>query len=246
MRNECEQTGWIGRPYSRRAGCGATEHHWARFLAPRLIVVASSSRGHPNTGMDGAARNSNSNVILPADGTALPKGWNGDFGTSPIYGQLSDKHCLPRLIYMGCRTLTTIGGEKLSAENIIAVRHRWSGIHLPPCCDRALSWQKGTRRRRTDIGAECPASRPPGAASANGSPPEGLVSRRSGPHCLRQPTLSGGRSPNPANFKITLHNARTNGGMKYPVCATPPAQADRAHWRARMRSQPHTPHRRGA
>jgi len=31
------------------------------------------------------------NFIVPADGTALPPGENGDFGTSPIYEQLSDK-----------------------------------------------------------------------------------------------------------------------------------------------------------
>jgi hypothetical protein len=34
---------------------------------------------------------------LPADGNALPNGENGDFGTSPIYGQLSDK---PRLAWV--------------------------------------------------------------------------------------------------------------------------------------------------
>ena len=44
-------------------------------------------------------RNSIWIVILPADGTALPNGGNGDFGTSPIYGQLSDKHCLPQPIW---------------------------------------------------------------------------------------------------------------------------------------------------
>jgi hypothetical protein len=85
----------IGRPYGRRAGCDATEHDRASFLAPRLIVAASTRRSHPDTGMGGHARNSNSSVILPADGTALPKGWNGDFGTSPIYRQLFDKYCLP-------------------------------------------------------------------------------------------------------------------------------------------------------
>jgi hypothetical protein len=38
-----------------------------------------------------ATRNFISIVILPADGTALPNEQNGDFGTSPIYGQLSNK-----------------------------------------------------------------------------------------------------------------------------------------------------------
>jgi hypothetical protein len=49
------------------------------------------SRGHPFTGTGRAARNFISIVILPADGTALANGWSGDFGTSPIYRQLSNK-----------------------------------------------------------------------------------------------------------------------------------------------------------
>jgi hypothetical protein len=32
---------------------------------------------------------------------ALPPGEKGDFGTSPIYEQLTDKHCLPLYTHMG-------------------------------------------------------------------------------------------------------------------------------------------------
>ncbi len=43
------------------------------------------------TGTCRAARNFISIVILPTDGTALPNGRNWNFGTSPIYRQLSNK-----------------------------------------------------------------------------------------------------------------------------------------------------------
>jgi hypothetical protein len=33
-------------------------------------------------------------VIVPTDGTSAATGGNGDFGTSPIFGQLSDKPLL--------------------------------------------------------------------------------------------------------------------------------------------------------
>jgi hypothetical protein len=36
-------------------------------------------------------RNSTLNVIVPADGTRAATVGNGDFGTSPIFGQLSGK-----------------------------------------------------------------------------------------------------------------------------------------------------------
>jgi hypothetical protein len=66
---------------------------------PALFVVAGSSRGHPTRGhgvLISPAPNAALTwiVILPADGTALPNGGNGDFGTSPIYGQISDKPLL--------------------------------------------------------------------------------------------------------------------------------------------------------
>jgi hypothetical protein len=36
-------------------------------------------------------------VIVPADGTKAATAANGDFGTSPIFGQLSDKPQLARV-----------------------------------------------------------------------------------------------------------------------------------------------------
>jgi hypothetical protein len=39
-------------------------------------------------------RNSIWSVIVPADGTRAATAANGDFGTSPIFGQLSDKPLL--------------------------------------------------------------------------------------------------------------------------------------------------------
>jgi hypothetical protein len=46
-----------------------------------------------------AERNAIWSAIVPADGTCAATGEreNGDFGTSPIYGQLSDK---PRLAFV--------------------------------------------------------------------------------------------------------------------------------------------------
>jgi hypothetical protein len=43
---------------------------------------------------------------------ALPPGKKGDFGTSPIYGQLSDKPLLAFVLHMGCGILSTIAIEK--------------------------------------------------------------------------------------------------------------------------------------
>jgi hypothetical protein len=57
-----------------------------------LAAVAAIQYGHSPTSRE---RNAISIVILPADGTVLPKSRIGDFGTSPIYGQLSGKHWLP-------------------------------------------------------------------------------------------------------------------------------------------------------
>jgi hypothetical protein len=50
-----------------------------------LATIAAIQYGDRPTRRE---RNTISIVILPADGTALPKGRIGDFGTSPIYGQL--------------------------------------------------------------------------------------------------------------------------------------------------------------
>jgi hypothetical protein len=71
----------------------ATEHQRARpnFRQSLATVAAIQYTDRPTS----RERNAISIAILPADGTALPKGRIGDFGTSPIYGQLSDKHWLP-------------------------------------------------------------------------------------------------------------------------------------------------------
>jgi hypothetical protein len=42
--------------------------------------------------------------IVPADGTRAATIRNGDFGTSPIFGQLSHKPLLASIGYVGCRT----------------------------------------------------------------------------------------------------------------------------------------------
>ena len=46
-------------------------------------------------------RNSIWSVIVPADGTRAATAANGDFGTSPIFGQLSDKPLLARSKHVG-------------------------------------------------------------------------------------------------------------------------------------------------
>ena len=38
---------------------------------------------------------------MPADGTSAATEGNGDFGTSPIFGQLSDKPTLARIWVIG-------------------------------------------------------------------------------------------------------------------------------------------------
>jgi hypothetical protein len=50
-------------------------------------------------------RNSILNVIVPADGIRAATVGNGDFGTSPIFGQLSGKLLLARIQQVGCRDL---------------------------------------------------------------------------------------------------------------------------------------------
>jgi hypothetical protein len=65
-------------------------------------------------------RNSIWIVILPADGTALPNGGNGDFGTSPIYGQLSNKRLLAFLSYMGGPNVNHNSGSEIFLSSGIA------------------------------------------------------------------------------------------------------------------------------
>ena len=62
--------------------------------------------GYPGAGAHAPApeRNSILNVIVPADGTRAATVGNGDFGTSPIFGQLSGKPLLARIQQVECRT----------------------------------------------------------------------------------------------------------------------------------------------
>jgi hypothetical protein len=39
---------------------------------------------------------------------------SGDFGTSPIYGQLSDKQLLAYGVYVGCLAFSTIGAREIN------------------------------------------------------------------------------------------------------------------------------------
>jgi hypothetical protein len=54
-------------------------------------------------------------VIVPADGTRAATVRNGDFGTSPVFGQLSDKPLLAYLSYVVCDAQRTRRGKKLGA-----------------------------------------------------------------------------------------------------------------------------------
>ena len=55
-------------------------------------------------------------VYLPADGNRAAYVETGDFGTSPIFVQLSDKRCLPVVRYLGCRNVKhNSGSRKLRA-----------------------------------------------------------------------------------------------------------------------------------
>ena len=43
-------------------------------------------------------------IIVPTDGTRAANMWTGDFGTSPIFGQLSDKPLLASTKHWGVGT----------------------------------------------------------------------------------------------------------------------------------------------
>jgi hypothetical protein len=55
-------------------------------------------------------------VIVPADGTSAASRGNGDFGTSPIFGQLSDKLLLACTDYVGVPDPKHNGSEELSVQ----------------------------------------------------------------------------------------------------------------------------------
>jgi hypothetical protein len=68
----------------------------------------------PNTTLHGVL------LCLPTAPT-LPPGENGDFGMSPIYGQLSDKPPLAFVYSHGVRDIKHNRDEKLNAEHFLAV-----------------------------------------------------------------------------------------------------------------------------
>lgn len=51
-------------------------------------------------------------LLVPADGTRAANVGIGDFGTSPIFVQLSDKPLLPVSGYLGCRNIKHNGGSR--------------------------------------------------------------------------------------------------------------------------------------
>jgi hypothetical protein len=50
-----------------------------------------------------SGRNSIRSVVVPADGTSAATVGNGDFGTSPFFGQFSGKQLPARIWHVGCR-----------------------------------------------------------------------------------------------------------------------------------------------
>ena len=79
---------------------------WRSNLQGFRLSMRGDPRRYPGAGAHGSApeRNSILNVIVPADGTRAATVGNGDFGTSPIFGQLTGKLLLARVKQVGCRT----------------------------------------------------------------------------------------------------------------------------------------------
>jgi hypothetical protein len=66
---------------------------------------------------------------------ALPPGENGDFGGSPIYGQLSDKPLLAFVHSHGVREMKHNRDEKLNTERLLAVWQNGgaeTSVQVPP------------------------------------------------------------------------------------------------------------------
>ncbi len=79
-----------------------------RGRAPQAVRGRAGGSGclwhtHPNA-------NSIWSVIVPADGTSAATEGNGDFGTSPIFGQLSDKPLLASIWLCGVSDVKNNGG----------------------------------------------------------------------------------------------------------------------------------------
>jgi hypothetical protein len=75
--------------------------------------------------------------IVPADGTSAAGGGTGDFGTSPVFGQLSGKpFCLPVWNHVGCRKLKNNDGRELIRRaawplSARAGSRRWNAAGMP-------------------------------------------------------------------------------------------------------------------
>lgn len=118
---------------------------------PALIVVTSSCCGHPLRGRTGPR--ATSFRLLSCLPTAL-RCQMDETGTSVRHrfiGSFRTNHCLPSSTYMGCRTLTTMAVENLSAENTIFVRHRWSGTPVPLLRPRPLAERHASALQRCPL-----------------------------------------------------------------------------------------------
>jgi hypothetical protein len=76
---------------------------------------------------------------VPTDGTRAANMGTGDFGTSPIFGQLSDKPLLASTYYLGCRNVKHNGRLRHCADKEavffgagIAARFRGQKSRLRP------------------------------------------------------------------------------------------------------------------
>jgi hypothetical protein len=73
-------------------------------------------------------------VYVPADGTKAATAANGDFGTSPIFGQLSDKPLPARILLIEVWTAKHNASEKLIvdlANPIVPMLHSACWLRLP-------------------------------------------------------------------------------------------------------------------
>jgi hypothetical protein len=76
------------------------------FRSARVGTKAADTHGTR------ADRNSIWSVIVPADGTSAATDGNGDFGTSPIFGQLSDKPALACIWVSGVTDVKRNSGSR--------------------------------------------------------------------------------------------------------------------------------------
>ena len=95
------------------------ERAWLSLFDEREAAVSSARVPRERVLMASASkRNSIWSVIVPADGTRTATVGNGDFGTSPIFGQLSDKPLLACSYYVGCRAQGTMAEREITGYPI--------------------------------------------------------------------------------------------------------------------------------